>query len=286
MQTLDLHLCRIDLDRTLANGRRKDTIAIEIGIARTTRNGTLGRKRQLTHTQVILRQLLGNHLIISRIDERATRMLVLCDTHFRVDIVLETVVVAIQMVGCNVHQHRHIGTEIVHTIELERAEFQHIPIVFTRSDRVGKTLADIATERHVVTRIAQNLIGERGGCCLTVRACDTDSSRLALVATCKLDLRDDGCSLRTQSLHHGGLFGDSGALDDLVGRQNTLHRMATLLVLDTPFVEGCLVAIGNATRVRKQGCEAEFLCQNCRAVTADTATQHYYLLLFHRFIGF
>ena len=50
--------------------------------------------------------------------------------------------------------------EIVHTIELERAEFQHIPIVFTRSDRVGKTLADIATECHVVTRIAQNLIGE------------------------------------------------------------------------------------------------------------------------------
>ena len=44
VQTLDLHLRRVDLDRFLAHGRGEHAVAIEVGVARTTRHGRLCRK--------------------------------------------------------------------------------------------------------------------------------------------------------------------------------------------------------------------------------------------------
>ena len=56
-------------------------------------------------------------------------MLVARDTELGVHVVLELVVITVQMVGSDIHQDGYVGSEIVHVIQLERAEFNHIIVV-------------------------------------------------------------------------------------------------------------------------------------------------------------
>ena len=75
---------------------------------------------QLYGLDVVLLQLALDNRVVVPVDEGILDSLVLNDAHLRVHIVLHIVLVAVQMVGRDVEQHRHIGTEIVHVVELER----------------------------------------------------------------------------------------------------------------------------------------------------------------------
>ena len=93
----------------------------------------------------MLFELFHNHLIICRIDKTVVALLVASYAHFRVDIVLETVVVSIEMVGGDIHQNGDICPKIEHTVELETAQLEHIPVVLFCCHAIGKRLANITT---------------------------------------------------------------------------------------------------------------------------------------------
>ena len=164
VQALNLHLRGVNLNALLTYAGRKLAIAQQEGIACTAGHSLTRRKGQLSHRHRVLiaENLLRNNLIISRIDESRTRMLILHNAHLRVNIVLETVVVAVQMVGGDIHQNGHIGTEVVHSVQLERTQLQNIPLTGCGGHLKSETLAYITAQTNVTTRIAHNLIDERG----------------------------------------------------------------------------------------------------------------------------
>ena len=199
-------------------------------------------------------------------------MLILHDAHLRIHIVLERVVVAVEVVGRDVHQHTHVGTEVVHTIELERAQLQHIPVVLLSCHLIGEALADVAAKGDVETRIAHNLIDERRCGGLAIRACDADGACLTHILCGKLHLRDNGSALFAQALYNLRLLGYAGRLDNKIGSEDALQSVATLLPLNLPLIENGSVALGHTAGVREEYSMTLLLGQHRRAVAADAAS--------------
>ena len=120
VQALDLQFRGVDLDRGLSDGRREFAVAEE-SVPRAAGYGVFRREGELLHAQVVFRELLPDHFVVARIDEIVARSLVLRDAHLRIGVVLEAVVVAVEVVGRDVHQHADMRPELVHAVELERA---------------------------------------------------------------------------------------------------------------------------------------------------------------------
>ena len=87
-------------------------------------------------------------------------------------------------------------------------------------------------------------------------------------------------ALLAQRLHHGRLLGYARRLDNLVGGEYALHRVAALLVLHAPLLQHAAVALGYRPRIREKHIKALFLGQHGRTVSADSAAQYNYS--FHR----
>ena len=85
-------------------------------------------KRQHLLSVVVTGKFAGNVFIVSPVDEAVVGRLVLGDAHFGTNIAHHFKVVAIEVVGGDVEQHGNVGSEVVHIVELERGDFQHIPI--------------------------------------------------------------------------------------------------------------------------------------------------------------
>ena len=100
--------------------------------------------------------------------------LVLYDAHLRIHIVLHAVVVAVEVVGGDVEQDGDVGTEVVHVVKLERAEFDDVVFVWVFCHLKGKRVADVTRQTSVVTCLLEDVVDERRGGGLAVAARDTD----------------------------------------------------------------------------------------------------------------
>ena len=283
VQPPDLQLRRVDLDRAVAHGCREAPVQQE-GVARGTRHGVLCREGQLPRPQVVFGQLAPDHLVVARVDEPVARGLVLRDAHLGIDVVLEAVVVAVQVVGRDVHQHADVGPEAVHAVELERAQLEHVPVVVARGDAVGEALADVAAQGDVHPGVAHDLVDERRRGSLAVRAGDADAARTAHVAARELHLGDHRNAPLADAPHDGRRVGNAGRLDDLRGLQDALLAVAALLIGDLPLVEARAKALGNVSRIGEQDVETPLFGEDRGAVAADSPAQ--YDDLFHTCISF
>ena len=167
--------------------------------------------------------------------------------------------------------------ELVHAVELERAQFQHVPVVIARGDRVGEALADVAAQSDPHPGVAHDLVYERRGGSFAVRAGDADALRPARVAARELYFGDHGNACGAEFSHQRRRFGDAGRLDDLRGVEDALFGMAALLVGHLPLVELGLVAVGDPPRIGEEDVEPFLLGEDRGAVSADAAAQHCYL---------
>ena len=93
-------------------------------------------------------------------DESIFWCLVLRDTELCVHIVLHAVVVAVQVVGRNIHQHGNVGAELIHVIQLERTELNHVVIMLIRGHLQSKALANVACQSYIQTYTLENVINE------------------------------------------------------------------------------------------------------------------------------
>ena len=87
------------------------------------------REGILDGLDVILLQFLAYDGVVVPVDEGVLLCLVLDDTHFGVHIVLHLEVVAVQVVWRDVQQDGDVGTEVIHVVQLERAEFDDVVFV-------------------------------------------------------------------------------------------------------------------------------------------------------------
>ena len=143
------------------------------------------------------------------VDERVIGLLVAGDTHLGVHVVLETEIVAVEVVGGDVHQYGDMCAETVHIVQLEGTEFDHVPLLVVQCHLQGEGLADIASEPYVVACAAENVVDKRGGGCFAVGACDADELRAA-VSGSELYLGKDGCAQCCEFLYQRCRGGDAG----------------------------------------------------------------------------
>ena len=68
---------------------------------------------------------------------------------FRGHVVLHLVVVAVQVVRGDVRDDGDVRLEVVHVVQLEAADLQHVVVEVLGRDLVGVGLADVAAEAHV-----------------------------------------------------------------------------------------------------------------------------------------
>ena len=144
------------------------------------------------------------------------------------------------MVGGDIEQHCHIRLELVHIVELETAQFNHIHIVVLGSHLQREAVAHVASQSHIQPCFPQNVIGEHGGSGLAVAAGDAHHLGIG-VATCKLNFADNRNILCGSLLHHWGGGRNARALDDFVGGEHFLFGVLALFPCYLVFVEEFLV---------------------------------------------
>ena len=93
-------------------------------------------------------------------DESIFRCLVLRDAEFGVHILLHAMVVAVQMVGRDVHQHGNVGAEVIHVIQLEGTKLNHIIIMLFRSHLQGQAVTDVAGQPYIQSCTLENVVDE------------------------------------------------------------------------------------------------------------------------------
>jgi len=119
-----------------------------------------------------LAQLGLDHRVVLPEDEGVGGRQVVEDAELGVDIVLHLVVVTVEVVGGDVHDHRHVGLEIVHVLELERAELDDVYVVVLAGHLQRQALADVAGQPYVVARVLEDVVGQQRSGGLAVAACD------------------------------------------------------------------------------------------------------------------
>ena len=95
------------------------------------------------------------------------------DAQLRVAVGLERPV-PVEVVGLEVEQHRDVAGELVHVLELERRELADDPL---RRARSSERRADVAGDRDVTSRGAEDRAEQLGRRRLAVRAGDADEAR-------------------------------------------------------------------------------------------------------------
>lgn len=87
--------------------------------------------------------------VAAPVDKGIIGRLVAQDAHFGVGVVLHAEAVAVEMVGSDVEQYGHIGTEVEHAIELEGGNFDDVTVVVVFSHLKRQTAADVSGQSHV-----------------------------------------------------------------------------------------------------------------------------------------
>ncbi len=152
------------------------------------------------------------------------------------------------MVRGDIQQDGDIGTEIVHIIQLETAELDDIILMWILCYLKSEGVANVACQSSIVTSLLEDMVDERSGSGLTIRARDTYHLRIR-IATSKLDLTDDMDALLLDLHNHRSRIGDARTLDDLIGIEYLGLCVLTLFPFDLTVVEHLLVLVGNLRHV-------------------------------------
>ena len=87
--------------------------------------GRIGKGQHPTD-DVVLRQFAAYVFVTGPIDKCVVGRLIAENAHLGVDVVLHFEVVAVEVVGRNVEQYGHIGTEVVHVVQLKRRQLNDV----------------------------------------------------------------------------------------------------------------------------------------------------------------
>ena len=135
--------------------------------------------------------------------------------------------------------------ELVHIIQLEATQLDDEVVGLLVGDHLtGEAEAYVPSQCGLHTRLGEDVVQPHGRRGLPIAPRDTDDLTLE-VATCQLDLGDDGDATLTDSHHDRRLLRDPRALDDLLGTQDKLGGVATLFVGDAIGFELLLVLRGD-----------------------------------------
>ena len=222
---------------------------------------------------VVLLELTLDDRVIVPEHERVVLCEVLGDSHLGIHVVLHLEVVAVEMVGRDIHEDGDIRLEVIHVVELETGELNYIIVEAALRHLQRKAASDVSCKSHVVARLFEDVVDERGGRGLTVGTGDADHLGVG-VSTGELDFGDDVNPLLPYFLNHWRLVGYSRALDDFVGIEDFLLRMLFLFPLNVVVVEQFLIFVLNFSEVGHEDLKSLLLCENGSSCSALRRTKN------------
>ena len=141
-----------------------------------------GSKRIQMSFQTVLGKLVSDDRVVIPEDEGIVRCLVLCNAEFGINVILHTVVVAVQMIRCDIHQYGDIRTEVIHIVQLERTQFDDIIVMMIFGYLQSKALANVACQTYIQTCTLENMVNQGSGGCFSVRTGDTNHFGISIAS--------------------------------------------------------------------------------------------------------
>ena len=178
------------------------------------------------------------------------------------------------MVGRDVEQHGDIGLELIHVVELETAQLDDIHVMMLGGHLKGEAAPHVTCQPDVQSGLLEDMICEFGRGGLTIAAGDAHHLGIG-VSSSELNFAHDGDALLDGLCHHGCRIGYAGALDNLVGIENLLGGVSTLLPRNVILVEQVLVGLADVTGIAEPHVHALDLAKHGRSGSALATTQYY-----------
>src|SRR5690606_38575481 len=97
------------------------------------------------HNELLLRSLRGAH------------------PGFGIQIILDSVLVAVHMVRLNIEQYGYVRPKPVYIFELKAAKLHHIPFRGLLSQLAGEAVANVADQRYRISSIAEQCMDHSAG---------------------------------------------------------------------------------------------------------------------------
>ena len=167
------------------------------------------------------------------------------------------------MIRRDVQQDSNVGTELIHIVELEAAQFNDVVIIFFALCNLEcQTSSNVSSQTHIITSILEDVIDETGCCSFPIRACNTNHFGMG-VSSGKLNLVDDGNPCLSGFHNHRSCFWNTWALDDFLGIQNLLFCMMPFFPLNGVLLQHTLVLWFYGTHVTDKDLKAFLECQHC-----------------------
>ena len=243
-----------------------DDELVAVGVARRTFARLVGKSAALC-LNVVFGQFVGHMFVLGPIDERVVGRLVLTDAHLGVYVVLHAEVVAVEVVGGDVEEHRHVGAEAVHVVELEGRKLNDVVGMGRFGYLKGEAMADVPGEADVHAGFLHDVVDERGGGGFAVRTRDANHAGVG-VASGKFYLAEYGRAFLDELFHHGSRFGDTGTFYGLVGIEDKLGSVVSLFPCNVVGGEHLFIAWLNASHVGNKHVVTFFLRKNGSANAA------------------
>ena len=158
----------------------------------------------------------GNNGIVVPEYESIFSRLVPDNAEFGIHIVLHLVVITIQMVRRYIQQDGDVRLEVVHVVELETTQFDHVDGVRIFSHLEGKAVPDVPGKPSIHSRLSEDVVSQHGRRRLAIASGDTDHLGIR-VPSGKFYLGDDRRTFLLQFLYDRSLVGNPRTLDNLVG---------------------------------------------------------------------
>lgn len=144
------------------------------------------------------------------------------------------------MVGRYIQQDSDVRLKVVHVVELETTQFDHVDGVRIFSHLKGEAVPDVPGKPCVHSRLPEDVVGEHGRRRLAVASGDTDHLGVRIPSG-KFDFGDDRRTFLLQFLYDGSLVGNPRTLDNLVGIQDVGFGMPALFPTDSTGIQHILI---------------------------------------------
>ncbi len=200
--------------------------------------------------------------------------LVLYHPHFGVDVVLHIMVIPVEMVRGDVHHYGYLSPEVIHSVELEAAEFNHIVIISALCHCHREAVTHIAGHSHIEPGLLHHVVNQVGGCGLAVTSRHAYLDGIG-VPPGKLYLGNNRNSLLTDRHNKGVILTETRTLNHLAGIHNKLGGVFPLFKRDIVPDQYLAVFVLYRTAVAHEDVKSLLPGQHSRSRTALSRTQYY-----------
>ena len=222
------------------------------------------------------------HGFVGRVvNEKIHSGLCLDDAELGGHVILKPVRVPVQVVGRDVGEDGDVRMEVVTIIQLETADFQHVPVIFVFNHEFGEAFAHVARQPHVQPGGLQQMVREQRGGGFAIGAGDGNDLGAGM-ARRKFDFGNDRNAAGLQFLDDFGFVRYARTFHHFGGIQNLRFGVGFFLKQYVFGEQNLPVVLLQFRLVGQKHVETFGFGQQGRTHAAFATTQHNDFVWIHR----